>query len=84
GRALLGKLKQLPADAPNVVLIAGGVSASDAELAAEIRDLKRRADGGDSEYFATRGLTLDEFRRSIGVWRSSLPGAVPAWASILG
>jgi hypothetical protein len=55
--AVLGKLRQLPADAPNVVLIAiDGPAASGAEVAAAMRALKQRADRRDDLFFASRGF----------------------------
>jgi hypothetical protein len=55
--AVLGKLRQLPPDAPNVLLVAVDGAAPPAdEVAAAMRALKRRADGRDDPFFAGRGF----------------------------
>ncbi|HEX6030012.1 MAG TPA: hypothetical protein VFY90_01195, partial [Tepidiformaceae bacterium] len=41
--AVLGKLHQLPADAPNVLLVATGLATSGEEIAGTMRGLKLRA-----------------------------------------
>ncbi len=62
GGPLLGKLRQLPADAPNAILLAGPLAASVAEVEANVRVLKLQADRGDERFFAARGLTAKEFQ----------------------
>jgi hypothetical protein len=60
--ALLAKLRQLPVDAPNVLLLASGLADSDAAVESMIRSLKVRADRGEEEVFAARGLSTKEFQ----------------------
>jgi hypothetical protein len=86
--ALLGKLRQLPADAPNAVLIAldGPLLAQD-EVAAAMRSLKLRADRRDDLFFAGRGLAdAREFhlyyRRLSALFVTSRSGAgARAWSN---
>ncbi len=60
--AVLGKLSQLPAGAPNALLVATGLASSAGELAATMRGLKLRADRREEQPFAGRGLSPDEFQ----------------------
>jgi len=59
---LLGKLRQLPVDAPNAILLAGGLASSAGEVESMMRALKLRADRGDDEFFGARGLSASEFQ----------------------
>lgn len=59
---LLGKLRQLPNDAPNAILLAAGLVGSDTDVESIVRAMKLRADRGDDEFFATRGLSAKEFQ----------------------
>jgi hypothetical protein len=61
---LLGKLRQFPADAPNALLVATGLAASDEEVGATMRALKVRADRRDEPFFAARGLSISQFQLS--------------------
>jgi hypothetical protein len=55
--ALLGKLRQLPADAPNAVLVAvDGPPVAREQVATAARSLKQRADRRDDRFFAARGF----------------------------
>jgi hypothetical protein len=55
--ALLGKLRQLPADAPNAVLVAlDDPPPADDEVAGAVRSLRQRADRRDDLFFAGRGF----------------------------
>ncbi len=62
GNALLGKLRQLPVDSPNALLVATALAASDDEIATTMRALKLRADRHEEEFFARRGLSTAEFQ----------------------
>jgi len=54
---IVGKLRQLPGDVPNALLIAThGVGLSEESLAAAVRVLKQRGDTKDDVFFARRGL----------------------------
>jgi hypothetical protein len=56
GIALLGKLRQLPADTPNAVLIAiDGQPPSEGEVATAMRSLRQRANRRDDAFFSGRG-----------------------------
>ena len=59
---LLGKLRQLPVDASNAILLAGGLARSAGEVESMVRALKLRADRGDEEFFAARRLSAKEFQ----------------------
>lgn len=61
-QAVLGKLRQLPGDAPNVLLVATGLASSGDEIAARMRDLKLRADRRDEQLFVGRGVSPGEFQ----------------------
>lgn len=63
-RAVMAKLRQFPASVANALFVAMPVAQSGDQIAATMRDLKRRADGGDAAYFARRGLTPAEFQSS--------------------
>jgi hypothetical protein len=84
--ALLGKLRQFPADAPNALLVATGLAASDDEVGATLRTLKIRADRGDETFFAGRGLSLSQFQSAyrrlavLMVANAQGPGAF-AWSN---
>ena len=57
GIALLGKLRQLPADAPNAVLLAiDGPPPSQDDLALAMRSLRQRANNRDDAFFSGRGF----------------------------
>ncbi|MGQ0608661.1 MAG: hypothetical protein ACT4OQ_09395 [Chloroflexota bacterium] len=57
GGSLLTKLRQLPASAPNVVLLATeGDDAGATDVAAAARALRIRADAKDEAFFAARGF----------------------------
>ncbi|MGH2607776.1 MAG: hypothetical protein ACRDHF_01695 [Tepidiformaceae bacterium] len=60
--AVVGKLSQLPAEAPNALLVATGLALSADEIAVTMRGLKMRADRRDEQLFAGRGLSPDEFQ----------------------
>src|SRR5215207_9969976 len=54
---IAGKVRQLPADVPNGLLIAaGGLSIAEDDLAAAVRLLKTHAERKDDPFFARRGL----------------------------
>jgi hypothetical protein len=56
GTALLGKLRQLPNDAPNAVVLAfDGPAPSQDELASAMRSLRQRANRRDDAFFSGRG-----------------------------
>lgn len=85
-RAVLAKLRQLPADSPNALLIASGLAASPADAGAAMRALKLRSDRRDEAYFAARGMSNSEFQlhyRRLGVlFVANATGAgVHAWAN---
>jgi hypothetical protein len=57
GIALLGKLRQLPADAANAVLVAiDGALPSEDEVASAMRSLRQRANRRDDAFFSGRGF----------------------------
>lgn len=60
--AVLGKLSQLPADAPNALLVATGLASSGDEVAATMRGLKLRAERRDEQLLASRGLSPGAFQ----------------------
>jgi hypothetical protein len=60
--AVLGKLRQLPVDAPNALLVATGLARSDDEVRATMHALKVRADRHQDELFNGRGLSIKEFQ----------------------
>jgi hypothetical protein len=73
---MLGKLRQFPAGAANVLLLALGGGRADAfDTAAAVRELRARADARDDAFFARRGL--DSARRFYD--RFLRLGAVIAW-----
>lgn len=84
--AVLGKLHQLPADAPNVLLVATGLATSGEEIAGTMRGLKLRAERRDEHLFAGRGLSPGDFQtlyRRLAVLlvaNASGPG-VYAWSN---
>ena len=58
GRALLGKLRQLPPSVPNVLLLATGASDIDSlAVDAAVKALRARADAKEEEFFARYGLS---------------------------
>ena len=79
--ALLGKLHQLPADAPNAVLVAieGPTPPRDA-VAGAMRALRQRADRRDDLFFAGRGFAATRefhlyYRRLSALFVASRGGA---------
>lgn len=85
-RAVLAKLRQFPTGTANALFIATPVAQSADQVAATIRTLKQRADGGDAAFFAGRGLTLDDFqshyRRMSALFVASETGpGVLAWTN---
>ena len=81
---ILGKLRQLPPSAPNVLLVAvDAETAAALDVSAAIRQLRGRADAKDDPFFAARGFATarvfyDRFLRLGGVvaW-SERPEAAP-------
>lgn len=86
GNAVIGKLRQLPADSPNALLLAAGLGGSASEVAAAMKALKLAADHGDEASFARKGLAVDEVRayyRRLGlliIGNRAGPG-VHVWAN---
>lgn len=60
--AVLGKLRQLPGDAPNALLVATGLAASEDDVRSSLHALKVRADRRDEQFFAGRSLSTSEFQ----------------------
>jgi hypothetical protein len=54
--ALLAKLRQLPSDAPNALLVVVDGPPPDEDVAAAVRALRQRADRRDDLFFAGRGF----------------------------
>lgn len=84
--ALLGKLRQLPAGAPNALFVATGLAASDDEVGATMRALKVRADRRDEQFFAGRGLSTSDFqlfhrRLAVLVVASASGSGAHAWSN---
>lgn len=86
--ALLGKLRQLPADAPNAVLVTiDRPPPSQDELAAAIRSLRRRADRRDDSFFRGHGFVdarhfHHHYRRLGALFVASRGGAgARAWSN---
>jgi hypothetical protein len=63
-RVIAGKLRQLPADAPNVLAIAGSDAGAE-DLAAALRNVKSRIDAKDDTLLARAGL---DAARAYGQW----------------
>jgi hypothetical protein len=76
--AVLGKLRQFPADAPNALLVATGLADSDEDVGVAMRNLKIRADRGDEQFFAGRGLSLSQFQLSYRRLAALLVGSAAA------
>ena len=82
GRALLAKLRQMPAGAPNAVLLAiEGGSADAVDVGGVARSLRARADGREREFLADLGFagTRDFYQRflrlgAVIVWREAGAG----------
>jgi hypothetical protein len=77
GLQLLAKLPQLPASAPNAVVVAiQGESVEDLDAAAAFRDIRARAESKDESFFTSRGLagTREFYGRYLRL------GAVLVWA----
>lgn len=53
---VLGKLRQLPPSAPNLLLVAVDEAADAVDVGVAVRALRARADGKDEAYFAFRGI----------------------------
>jgi hypothetical protein len=88
GRAILGKLRQLPPSVPNVILIdAGSVAAGSLDVAGEMRALRRAVDGRDAVVLGRLGTTsprafYERFLRLGGVLvRSEAPPAATLWSN---
>lgn len=85
GQAVLAKLRQLPADAPNAIFVATGLAEAADELAAAMRALKLRGDRREEDYFARRGLNTAEFqasyRRMAVLFVAKAGGGVFAWTN---
>jgi hypothetical protein len=84
--AVLGKLRQLPVESPNALLLASGIATSPDELVNTMRALKLRADRGDEAYFTNRGLSTSEFQQSYRRLAALLAGnasgpGVHAWSN---
>ncbi|MGE0599194.1 MAG: hypothetical protein AB7J35_07885 [Dehalococcoidia bacterium] len=63
GNALLGKLRQFPAESPNALLVATGLAESVENVATAMRGLKLHADRRDEDFFARRGLSASDFQQ---------------------
>ena len=86
GRAVLAKLRQLPVDAPNALLLATGLAGSAEEVTAVMRETKLRADRREEEFFAGRGFSTTEFQlfyRRLGLLlvADSAGSGVHAWTN---
>jgi hypothetical protein len=86
GGPLLGKLRQLPPSAPNLLVIAvEGTSGAALEIEAAVRILRRRADAKEEDFFARRGFesARDFYARflrlsAVIVWCEGAAGAAQA------
>jgi hypothetical protein len=86
--ALLGKLRQLPADAPNAVLVAiEGLPPSQDDLDITMRSLRQRANRRDDVFFSGRGYAdardfhLRYLRLSALFVASRGGGSARAWSN---
>lgn len=84
--ALLAKLRQLPVDAPNAILVAGALADSDRDVELAVRELKRRADQGDERFFTAKGTSMKEFqalhrRMAFLMVGQSSGGGIHSWTN---
>jgi hypothetical protein len=87
GSALLRKLHQLPADAPNAVLVAlDGPPPGEDEVATAMRSLRRRADRRDDVFFKRHGFADASrfhlhYRRLSALFVMSRGAGARAWSN---